>query len=224
MSTMSIGGLASGLDTTSIINSLMAIEKRPRAVLDTKQTLIQTKQSLLRNFATQLKTLQTAAADLRSATLFQQTQSVESSDPTKVSVTSTNGAGVGGYQIEVQQLANAAQRTFRYTASASDTTIRIGSHDTVIRAGATAQEVATAINTDRDAEVYAAATSDGTIVLSRRQSGADGAPGSSSPATPACSTRTERWRAPAETRSTPSTASPRDRRPTPSPTPSPASP
>lgn len=176
MSTMSIGGLASGLNTTDIINSLMAIERRPRAVLDTKQTLIQTKQSLLRNFVTQLKTLQTAAADLRSATLFVQTQSVESSDPTKVSVTSTNGAGVGGYQIEVQQLANAAQRTFRYTAPAADTTIRIGNHDTLIRAGMTAQEVATAINTDRDAEVYAAATSDGTIVLSRRASGADTVP------------------------------------------------
>ncbi|MDO8184478.1 flagellar filament capping protein FliD [Conexibacter sp. JD483] len=171
---MSIGGLASGLDTTSIIAQLMAIEKQPRTLLDTKQTLIQTRQALLKNFQTQLKTLQTAAADLRSVTLFQQTQAVESSDATKVSVSSTNGAGVGGYQIEVQQLANAAQRTFAYTAPAADTTIRIGGHDTVIRAGATAQDVATAINTDRDAEVYAAATSDGTIVLSRRQSGADG--------------------------------------------------
>jgi flagellar hook-associated protein 2 len=176
MSTMSIGGLASGLDTTAIINQLMAIEKQPRVLLDTKQTLIQTKQALLRNFQTQLKTLQTAAADLRSVTLFQQTQAVESSDATKVAVSSTNGAGVGGYQIDVQQLANAAQRTFRYTASASDTTVTIGGHDTLIRAGATAQEVATAINTDRDAEVYAAATSDGTIVLSRRESGADRLP------------------------------------------------
>ncbi len=173
MSMMSIGGLASGLNTSDIINQLMAIEKRPRILLDNKQTLIQQKQSLLKDFQTQLRTLQNAAADLRSVTLFQQTQSVESSDATKVAVSSTNGAGVGGYQIEVQQLANAAQRTFRYTAAASDTTIRIGNHDTVIRAGLTAAEVATAINTDRDAEVYAAATSDGTIVLSRRQSGAD---------------------------------------------------
>ena len=173
MSTMSIGGLASGLDTTSIINSLMAIERQPRTLLDTKQSLITQKQTLLKQFQTQLKSLQTAAADLRSATLFQQTQAVESSDTTKVSVTSTTGAGVGGYQIEIQQLANAAQRTFRYTATGSDTTIRIGNHNTVITANMTAQDVATAINTDRDAEVYAAATSDGTIVLSRRASGAD---------------------------------------------------
>jgi len=176
MSTMSIGGLASGLDTTSIIAQLMALEKRPRTLLDTKQSLIETKQALLRNFQTQLKSLQTAAADLRSVTLFQQKQAVESSDATKVAVSSTNGAGVGGYQIEVQQLANAAQRTFAFTTPATDTTIRIGNHDTVITAGMTAQDVATAINTDRDAEVYAAATGDGRIVLSRRQSGADSVP------------------------------------------------
>lgn len=173
MSTMSIGGLASGLNTSDIINSLMAIERRPRTLLDTKQSLIQTKQGLLKDFQSSLRTLQNAAADLRSVTLFAQKQAVESSDTNKVTVSTTNGAGVGGYQIEVTQLANAAQRTFRYTAAAADTTVRIGNHDTVIRAGATAQEVATAINTDRDAEVYAAATSDGTIVLSRRASGAD---------------------------------------------------
>lgn len=173
MSTMSIGGLASGLDTTSIINQLMAIEKRPRTLLDTKQTLIQTKQGLLKDFQTSLRTLQNAAADLRSVTLFAQKQAVESSDVNKVTVSTTTGAGVGGYQIEVSQLANAAQRTFGYTPAAADTTIRIGNHDTVVRAGMTAQELATAINTDRDAEVYAAATSDGTIVLSRRASGED---------------------------------------------------
>ncbi|MDO8211426.1 flagellar filament capping protein FliD [Conexibacter sp. CPCC 206217] len=174
MSTMSIGGLASGLDTTSIIAQLMALERGPRNLLDTKQTLLQTKQTLLKGIQTQLRTLQTAAADLRSVTLFSQTQRIESSDPTKVSASSTSGAGVGGYQLEVTQLANAAQRSYAYTAPAADGSITIDGHATAVRAGMSAQELATAINTDRDATVYAAATADDRIVLSTRATGATG--------------------------------------------------
>ena len=62
MSTMNIGGLASGLDTTTIIAQLMAIERGPRNVLDTKQSLIETRQTLLKDFQTQL---QIAASRLR---------------------------------------------------------------------------------------------------------------------------------------------------------------
>jgi flagellar hook-associated protein 2 len=173
MSTMSIGGLASGLDTTSIIAQLMALERGPRNLLDTKQTLIEARQTLLKDFQSKFRTLQLAAADLRSVTLFTQTQAVDSSDPTKVSVTSNSGAGVGGYQIEVSQLANAAQRTFTYSPPATDGSVTIEGHATAVRAGMTAQELATAINTDRDARVYAAATADNTIVFSRRETGYD---------------------------------------------------
>lgn len=171
MSTMSISGLASGLDTASIIAQMMALERRPRTLLDTKQTLIETRQSLLRDFQTKLRAVQTAAADLRSVGLWAQTQSVTSSDDRKVAVTSTSGAGVGGYQIEVTQLANAAQRTFAFTSPAADGTVTIDGHATAYRAGMTAQEFATAINTDRDATVYAAALDDGTVVLSSRRTG-----------------------------------------------------
>jgi len=171
MSTISFSGLASGLDTATIISQLMAIERQPRVRLDDKQSLIQVRQNLLRGFLTQLRAVQQAAADLRSVTLFQHRQSVESSDATKVAVATSGGAGVGGYQIEVSQLANAAQRTFRFTSPAADGTITIDGHATQVRAGATAQELAAAINADRDAKVYAAAIDDETIVFSSRETG-----------------------------------------------------
>jgi flagellar hook-associated protein 2 len=173
MASVSFGGLASGLDTTNIINQLMALEKRPRILLDNKQVMIEQRQSLLKDFQTKLRTLQTAAADLRSVTLFQQKQAVESSDATKVSVSSSSGAGVGGYQVEVTQLANAAQRTFAYTPPAAGDTVTIEGHATAITPGMTAQEFATAINTDRNARVYAAAIDGRTIVFSRRETGFD---------------------------------------------------
>ncbi|MBB4661016.1 flagellar filament capping protein FliD [Conexibacter arvalis] len=172
MSTWSVSGLASGLPTADILAQMMAIEKRPRMLLDTKQTLIEARQQLLRDFQTKLRAVQTAAADLRSVALWAQTQAVESSDPTKVAATSTSGAGVGGYQIEVSQLANAAQRTFAFTSPTADGEIVIDGHATRVTAGMTAQEFATAFNTDRDATVYAAAIDDGTIVFSSRRTGA----------------------------------------------------
>ncbi|ADB48468.1 flagellar filament capping protein FliD [Conexibacter woesei] len=175
MAGINFSGIASGLNTGEIIEQMMAIEKRPRILLDNKQVLIETKQGLLRDFQTKLRALQLAATDLRSVSLWTQTQSVESSDATKVSASSTSGAGVGGYQIEVSQLANAAQRTYTFTRPAADGTITVDGHSTAIRAGMTAQEVATAINTDRDAKVYAAATDDGTLVLSSRATGDTGA-------------------------------------------------
>lgn len=175
MSAMSISGLASGLDTSSLLQQMMAIEKRPRVLLDTKQSLIETRQSLLKEFQTKLRSLQLAAADLRSVALYAQTQAVDSGDPTKLTATSTSGAGVGGYQIEVSQLANAAQRTYDYRSPAADGSITIDGRATAIRAGMTAQEVATAINSDRDAAVYAAATGAGTIVFSSRATGDTGA-------------------------------------------------
>jgi len=171
MSTMSIGGLASGLDTAAIIAQMMALERRPRTLLDTKQTLIETRQNLLRDFQTKLRAVQTAAADLRSVGLWAQTQSVTSTDDRKVSATTSSGAGVGGYQLEVTQLANSAQRTFTFTRPAADGTVTIDGHATAYRADMTAQEFATAINSDRDATVYASALDDGTIVLSSRRTG-----------------------------------------------------
>ncbi|HEY4277141.1 MAG TPA: flagellar filament capping protein FliD [Conexibacter sp.] len=174
MATMSVGGLASGLDTASIIDSLMAIERQPRALLAAKQGPIEARQVLLKDFQTKLRALQMAAADLRSPALFAQTQKYESSDPTKVSVASTTGAGVGSYQIAVTQLANVAQRTYGYTPPTADGTITIDGHATNVTAGMSAKDLAAALNSDRDATVYAAAVDDRTIVFSSRRGGDTG--------------------------------------------------
>lgn len=174
MASMSIGGLASGLDTATIIRQMMAIERRPQVLLQNKQSLVEARQSLLRDFQSKLRSLQLAAADLRSVALWAQTQGVDSSDPTKVSAAIQTGAAVGGYQLEVTQLASAAQRTFTFTSPAADTTITIDGATFTVRAGMTAQELATTINAARDATVYAAALDDGTIVLSSRETGDHG--------------------------------------------------
>jgi flagellar hook-associated protein 2 len=173
---LNVGGLASGLDTNSIVDQLMAIERQPRTKLDTRAALVATKQSVLADFQSRLRAVESAAQDLRSVTLWAQSQSASSSDPTRIAATIVpgSGAGIGGYQVEVSQLANAAQRTYSFASPASGGTITIDGHDTTVAAGASIGDLVSAINTDANATVYAAATDGGTLVLSARRTGDTG--------------------------------------------------
>lgn len=174
---LNVGGLASGLDTNSIIAQLMAVERQPRDALANKATLAAAKQSVLSGFQTQLRAVESAAQDLRSLTLWQQQQTVSTSDSSRIgaAMVAGAGAGVGGYQVEVSQLASAAQRTYSFASPASAGTITIDGHQTSVAAGASIKDVVSAINTDASATVYAAATDSGTLVLSSRATGDTGA-------------------------------------------------
>lgn len=173
---LNIGGLASGLDTNSIVDQLMAVERQPRTRLDQQASLITARQSALADFQSRLRAVEAAAKDLRSVTLWSQQQSVATSDATRLSaaIVAGSGAGVGGYQVEVSQLANAAQRTYSFSSPASAGTITIDGHDTRVAAGASIADVVSAINSDASATVYAAATDSGTLVLSARRTGDTG--------------------------------------------------
>src|SRR6266511_1231953 len=173
---LNIGGLASGLDTNAIIDQLMAIERVPRTKLDQKASLITARQQALADFQSRLRAVETAAKDLRSVSLWSQRQTVATSDATRLSaaIVAGSGAGVGGYQVEVSQLANAAQRTYGFSSPASAGTITIDGHDTTVAAGASISDVVSAINSDANATVYAAATDSGTLVLSARRTGDTG--------------------------------------------------
>jgi flagellar hook-associated protein 2 len=173
---LNIGGLASGLDTNSIVDQLMAVERLPRTRLDQQASLITARQAALADFQSRLRSVEAAAKDLRSVTLWSQQQNVATSDPTRLSaaIVAGSGAGVGGYQVEVSQLANAAQRTYAFSSPAAAGTITIDGHDTRVAAGASLAEVVSAINSDTSATVYAAATDSGTLVLSARRTGDTG--------------------------------------------------
>ncbi|HKG03939.1 MAG TPA: flagellar filament capping protein FliD [Conexibacter sp.] len=173
---LNIGGLASGLDTNAIVDQLMQIERLPRTRLDQKASLITARQSVLADFQSRLRAVESAAQGLRSIGLWSQAQTASTSDATRLSaaIVSGSGAGVGGYQVEVSQLANAAQRTYSFVSPASAGTITIDGHDTAVAAGASLSDVVSAINSDARATVYAAATDRGTLVLSARTTGDTG--------------------------------------------------
>jgi len=171
-----VGGLASGLDTNSIISEMMQAESIPLTQLQNQQTIQRFKQSVLQGFQTQLQTLSNDIQALHSDDLFAPTQSITSSDSTKVTGTSPTGAGVGSYQIDVQQLATSAQRTFTWNVPTADGTVTIDGVNYDVRAGETSQEFVADLNSHDGSTVYGAATDtrNNTIVLSSRTTGDTG--------------------------------------------------
>jgi flagellar hook-associated protein 2 len=171
---LQITGLASGLDTDQIITELLAIDQQPITALQNQETGLTATNTQLTSIQTALQTVADDAGALLDPTLFHTTQGVTSSDPTRVSATTSSGAGIGGYQVSVTQLANSAQRTFSYSAPASDDTITIDGNPETISAGESIQDFVNSVNADQNATVYAAATDSGTVVFSNRNTGDTG--------------------------------------------------
>jgi flagellar hook-associated protein 2 len=175
--TFTVGGLASGLDTNQIISQLMAIERRPRTRLEQRQKVEEARQTALRDIQTRLRNLQSAAAALRDAATWGDRQTVETSDATRVSARRVGGAAAGGYTIQVDGLARAAQTTqgTSLSAAAAADTLRITvgatTVDVAITAGDSLQTIADRINGTSDVPVYASVVS-GKLVLSGKETGA----------------------------------------------------
>jgi len=171
----SIGGLASGLDTASIISGLMQIEKQPQVRIQQKIVVEQARQQALRDVLTQLNSLTTAYQNLTDVGTWADTQSVTSSDDARISATRTAGAAPGAYTIDVTQLARANQFTSAGTGPvAADDVLHIttasGTTDVAVTAGDTLDTVAGKINATTGSPVYATMLN-GQLVLSDKTSG-----------------------------------------------------
>src|SRR6185437_7029893 len=98
-SSLQITGLASGLDTNQIISEEMSIYRQPVTNLQNQQSGLTAMNKQLTSIQSELQTLSSDALAVGDPTLFETTQSVTSSDSTRVQASSATGAGVGGYQV-----------------------------------------------------------------------------------------------------------------------------
>lgn len=169
--TITITGLSTTLETESIIEKLMEIEKMPKARLEIKEGQVKTRETALQGILTKMQELQTTLQNLRSPLLWEEVQSVSSSS-TAVTAELNGGAGAGGYQIEVSQLARAAQKSYAFTESSEASTLTIGGKTIELAAGATLADAVTAINSNHETGVAAVAVG-GKLVLSSRTTGAE---------------------------------------------------
>src|SRR3954468_20969670 len=112
---LNLSGLASGVDTNSIVDQLMAIERQPRTRLQWRQSAIEARQNALKDVDTRLTNLLNAAKALRDVVTWTDSQTVSSSDPTKVTARRLSSAPAGPATVDVTQLATTEQRTYAYT-------------------------------------------------------------------------------------------------------------
>ena len=178
---LGMSGLASGIDTSTIIQQLMQINQIPQNKLKLQQSAMQARATALGSLQTELQNLRDKADALRGFTLFNPTQTVDSSDTTKITATRVSGAGVGGNQVEVGRLASSQQRTYTYTPSASDTTLDFGGGDSIsVNAGTSIDDLVDRINASTGLPVFAASITDPNnssnklLVLSSKTPGANG--------------------------------------------------
>jgi flagellar hook-associated protein 2 len=177
---LQITGLASGLDTNSIVQALMSIEKQPLTRLQNQQTGLKDQGTQLTSLQSALRALASNAQALGNPSLWANTQTVSSTNSALVSANAISGKGavVGGYQVGVSQLANAAQRTFTFTSPPSADTVTVDGQQVSLAAGASAQDMANAINSNSNVDVWATVTGTDqttgkpTVVLSNRATGA----------------------------------------------------
>lgn len=101
-----IGGLASGLDSTSIIDQLMLLERRPIVSLQNRKTSLTKADSAFQAINTRLNALKSKLSDLTLAKNLSAKATTSSADSV-VTATAGSGAAEGTYKVKVNQLATA---------------------------------------------------------------------------------------------------------------------
>jgi flagellar hook-associated protein 2 len=175
-SPLQITGLASGLDTNSIIKALMAIDQQPVTALQNQQSGLTALNTRLSSVQSALQQLSSSAKALGSASLFSNVQTATSINPALVSATTNAGTGavIGSYQVGVTNLASSAQRTFSFTSPTAADAVTIDGQQISLSSGASAQDFVNAVNSNSKVDVWATATDSGTVVLSNRATGDTG--------------------------------------------------
>ncbi|MGE0791464.1 MAG: flagellar filament capping protein FliD [Sandaracinaceae bacterium] len=168
---ITFNGLATGLDTASIISQLMQIERQPITRLEDKKATNNTKVSKLRSLQTKLTALSKAAEKLGDRPTVLGTK-VSSSSESVFTAKALGGAPVGPSSVHVTRLAK-AEKTYSDAFTAKDQTglfgsgtltIAVGSEDPVditVEATDTLESIATKINSS-GASVTAGVLFDGT--------------------------------------------------------------
>jgi flagellar hook-associated protein 2 len=132
-SLLSLSGLASGMDTSSIVNKLMQVAGIPRDQVYQKQEWVEWQQDAYRGINTALSTFQTAEQNLRFQSSFNP-YSVTSSDQTDVTATAGSNVLQGSYTLT--NINTAATATLVTAQSIQDSSGKlVQSGDTVQNSG-----------------------------------------------------------------------------------------
>lgn len=163
---LAVDGLVSGLDTTSLINSLMTLEAGPQNQLKAKVASSNTFTAALQGLNSSIASLATLAA--KSSTAESLNLYTASSSSTTVTTSAASGASTGSLDVVVDQLAQAQSGVTAAMTQASTTDF------TLVASDGTETSI-TAASTSLDDVVSAINTADAGITATKVASGTDGA-------------------------------------------------
>jgi flagellar hook-associated protein 2 len=167
--TISLGGLASGIDTTSLVTSLMGVAQQPLDQVNAQKAKFDSASTTISTISSKLASLKSAALALSTNVGFG--SFAATSSDTAIVASATGSASTGSYQVSVEGLAQ-SQKTRSATNASSTTALNmVGSFDLAVGTGAaktvnllatdTLQDVATKISAS-GARVAASVMNDGT--------------------------------------------------------------
>lgn len=120
---ISVGGLATGLDTKSIVTQLMALERRPETLLKNEKSTLQSQVNIFNQLNAAFSSLQGVMAGMNTATTFA-AYTAAVSDTSVLTAQTTGAAMPGSHTVVVNSLAtNQRQISHLGSASASDTNL-----------------------------------------------------------------------------------------------------
>lgn len=117
---LSSPGIGSGLDINGLVGQLMALEKRPLALLNTKEAKLQAQLSAYGSLKGALSSFQNAVAALAAPARFTAVKA-SVADGTVLSASAAATASAGSYSVEVQTLAQAQKLKSDAFAATSET-------------------------------------------------------------------------------------------------------
>ncbi len=131
---ITVGGLATGLDTNEIIDNLVALERRPIALLQRQIAALGETRTALDTLTGKLAALRTAADGLRTADRVL-VRRATSSDETVATATAGTGAQRGATTLTVTRLAHGSVAGATVGVSSATATVASGAGTFAFRVG-----------------------------------------------------------------------------------------
>jgi flagellar hook-associated protein 2 len=185
----SVGGLASGLDTSSMITQLMNVERAPVTALQQRKADYQARSDAWGSIRTRLSSLRTSVDALKNVTDLDKFATVASSNPDAVSVVTTDSSVTGATSASFKVEALAARHQVVAQGSFSGLDSLVGTGTFTLTSGGVAHPIQTtdsttlselvgqinALGAGVQANAVAVGSSGYRLLLSASQTGADAA-------------------------------------------------
>ncbi len=126
MGSITFGGLATGLDTGALVESLMAVEREPLTVIEADKTWLNGRLEAYQQFNTKLTGFANLVQDLNSRDEIQ-SREVKLSSESYFSATASSDASLSNYQVEVVALAQVQKDVTQGYASKTSSEFGTGS-------------------------------------------------------------------------------------------------